>query len=126
MTLELLQQDLRDGMSIEDACTKYGVSFKYVVANMPRPFKPRGKRKPKRAKTYTGEKYIQHRDGHYSLRKNIKGRMMFFGTYSSLEDAMKVRDYCIVHGWKQRSIDKYCERLGVERVKAPNCRVRYS
>ena len=42
------QQDLKDGMTIEDALRKHGMSFQYVCENMPRQLT----KKPKRPKHY--------------------------------------------------------------------------
>ena len=72
---------------------------------------------PKRGYFRTGEKYIAGFNGKYLIRKQYKGKNRLFGVYTTLEDAIKVRDHCIMHGWKQHSIDRYCEELGVERCR---------
>ena len=114
--LKRFQEDLRNGMNISEACTKHNVSLAYAMENMPKKLtKPR--KKPKGRAPSTGEKYIQFRHGKYFLRKNVRRKMRCFGTYNTLEDAVKVRDYCMEHGWKVKSIDEYCRVLGVERSK---------
>ena len=119
--IEMFQEDLRKGMSIEHALKKYGVSFKKAVELMPR----HNKNKKKHVKWESQEKYIQKRDGSYYLRKNINGKTVMVGSYTTLKDAIKVRDYCIKFGWKQRSIDEYCEVLGVKRIKDSRSKTRY-
>ena len=42
-----------------------------------------------------------------------------------LEDAVKVRDHCMRHGWKQTKIDEYCKELGVVRCTDHRSTVRY-
>ena len=111
--LKSFQTDLKNGMSIHDALIKHNLTFKQAVETIYKPHKPHKTSHP------TNEKYILHRDGHYYLRKHTREKLRLFGTYHTLEDAMKVRDYCIKYGWKQHSIDKYCEELGVKRCIHP-------
>ena len=130
------REDLRSGMSINEACSKYHCSFEEAFKNM-----SNHRRKPKRVKKvkkvknpiqYTPKKYIGcletgSGDKYYTIRKSIKGTTKVFGTYCSLDDALRVRDELIRIGWKQRSVDAICERLGVERRKGHhNHKVRYS
>ena len=139
-TLQKFQTDLQCGMSIDEACRKHKISFKYACDNLPRAYGKRKRnypanRKPaqKPRRPVQKEKYIMERNGHYYLRKYMKtskkkrGKGVAFGTYKSMEDAVKVRDYCIEHGWKQHSIDEYCRILGVERCKnnRSKSRLRY-
>lgn len=70
-------------------------------------------------------KNIQERDGKFYVRRYINGKTRMFGTYRSLEDAKLVRDYLNKYGWKQKSVDSICEKLGVERVKHQRNTVRY-
>ena len=128
-TLKAFQIDLQNGMSINEACRKHNVSFKYACDNIgklhKRPVKPRNS-----SSTYAGE-YIQERNGKYFVRKYVpsckrkKSSTVMFGTYNSLEDAIKIREHCKKHGWKKRSIDKYCEELGIERVISSKSKARY-
>lgn len=114
--------DLIEGLSIEEALDKYDLSFKDAVNVLT---KSRSKKK-KTPKTYFAGRYIQKSGNYYYLRKTVNGTTKLFGSYNSLEDAEKVRDYCIKHGWYRTRIDAICKKLGVERVKSKNTRVRYS
>ena len=118
------QTDLQNGMSIAEALQKNDVSFKEATERLCHS-KPRRKKKKKKQQLRAA-KYIQKRDGKYYVRKTVEGRTVMFGTYRTLEDAIKVRDYCIEHGWYQKRIDAICEKLGVERVKHHRNTVRYS
>ena len=115
------QYDIRNGMTIQDALTKHGLTFLEAFQKTKKP-KNQKKKKKKKWVSITEEKYIQSRNNHYYVRKTINGRTRLFGTYKTLEDAVKIRDYCMEHGWKQYSIDKYCEILGIERCKHQNRR----
>lgn len=102
------QQDLRNGLTVEEACTKYNIPFNYVFKNMERINKRQGPNDPQL-------KYITKRSGHFSVRKTVKGKQIVFGTYSTLEEAIKIREYCEKHGWIKSNIDEYCKILGIER-----------
>ena len=124
-TLTSFQQDLKNGMTIHDALCKHGLTFKQAVLSVSKPRKKQKKNYKQRTHS-SNEKYIIGRDGHYYLRKNVNGSTLMFGTYKTLEDAIRMRNHCIEHGWKQKSIDRYCEVLGIERCKkGHNSKVRY-
>lgn len=118
--LAMFQYGLKHGMTISEALTKHNLTFKQAFQEFHEYQKKNQNRengKKQRIEKTTNEQYIYARDGRYYLRKCIKNESKFFGVYRTLEDAMKVMDYCIQYGWKQHSIDRYCEELGVERLK---------
>lgn len=122
------QEDLKKGMSIEQACETHDISFRDAVIHMPPPPRPvyPKKRERKSPKTLgTVVKYVRLCSGKYYLSRNINKKYVAFGIYYSLEDAVKVRDYCEEKGWKQRKIDEYCKELGVVRVPSKRSKVRY-
>ena len=129
MTIFDFQNDLKNGMSITDALQKHDLTLEQAFQRLHHSLagRPVVKKKPKKS-SKTGEKYISSRQNTFYIRKIVYGKYTTFGTYSSLEDAIKVRDYCIAHGWKQDHIDEYCQRLGVIRCwdKRKKERVRYS
>ena len=95
---------LKSGESIEKVCTEYNLTFAELtdMLKYANPIKP--KKLPK---------YISKRDGHYFLRKGNT----YYGSYRTLEDAKKVRDYFIYGRWDKRKIDEACEKVGVKRIK---------
>lgn len=130
MTDEMMQQfqeDLRKGMTIQEACTKYGITLDYAFKHMPKTKTRKRNRKitkkqgrPRRHKNKIpyiscNEKNITCRYGKYFLRKRIRNKERVYGTYETLEDAVKIRDYCNEHGWYVTRIDEYCETLGIKR-----------
>lgn len=104
----LIRQDLKNGLTIKQVCTKYQLSFKELCENLNntvpgRPVNP-----------VTGEMYITPCSiGDVVLSKNN----VHYGQYSSIDDAVKVRDYFIFHGWSKRRLDEVCELLGVVRCR---------
>lgn len=118
--IQRFQDDLKNGLSIEQALRKYNISFREAIDSMPR-FYGRKKKRKCRGRA----KYIQQMDNRFHVRKTIKGKTRSFGSYSSLEDAIKLRDYCIEHGWKQRKVDEYCETLGITRRTYHTNKVRF-
>ncbi len=131
MDLVDFQQDLKNGMSIAEALKKYNITLEYAMNHVNKPITEKhSKLKPsckphKKLKICTVARYIQQIENHFYVRKQVNGKMRPFGSYSSLEDAIKLRDYCMEHGWKQRKVDKYCEILGIKRCSHWNSKVRY-
>lgn len=133
--LQQFQEDLRKGMTIQEACTKYRISLEYAFKHMPKAKTRKGNRKiPKKHGRHNilkrkkskipyiacNEKNITCRYGKYFLRKRIRSKERVYGTYETLEDAVKIRDYCNEHGWYVTRIDEYCEILGVKRCCKTN------
>ena len=55
--------------------------------------------------------------GKFAIRKTIFEKVGYFGTYHTLRDAVKVRDYLNENGWLNVDLDKVCEEVGVVRCK---------
>ena len=139
--LQQFQEDLRKGMTIQEACTKYQITLDYAFKHMPktitktrkkqgksrkitkkqgRPQKFHRREKSKIPYIACHEKNITCRYGKYFLRKRTRGKERVYGTYETLEDAVKIRDYCNEHGWYVTRIDEYCEILGIKRCCKTN------
>jgi len=104
-TIEI-RNKLQTEVSIEQVCDDYDLSFNELFKLMKRYDK-------KFKKCNKPPLYITERNGQYFLRKNN----VYYGSYYSFEDAKKVRDYFIFHGWNKRRLDEVCYKLGVKRVK---------
>ena len=124
MNITLFKEDLHNGLTLDEALQKHKVSLDQAFKILRR----KDIRKvQKNANRSCPETYILKRNDVYTIRKSIKGKTKIFGAYNSLEDALLVRDTLIKEGWKQRSVDDICKRLGVERRGGHvNCKVRYS
>lgn len=61
--------------------------------------------------------YIQKHRDRYRIRKSVKGKLLTFGYYESLEDAVNVRDALIEDGWRLYRLSKICKKLNVKLVK---------
>ena len=128
-TLLAFQHDLQQGMTINEACRKHDITFKYACDNMGKIQKK--KIKPRKSSPTHASEYIQERNGKYFLRKYVstckrkKSSTVMFGTYHTLEDAIRMREHCKKHGWNQRSVDDYCKELGIERVISSKTKARY-
>ena len=98
---------LQTGINIEQVCDDYGLSFNELFNLM--------KNNDKHILKCNSKPplYIIERDGQYLIRKNN----VYYGSYYSFEDAKKVRDYFIFHGWNKRRLDEVCWKLGVKRVR---------
>jgi len=104
MNTNKIRQQLQNGTTIQEVCQQYHISFK-ELCNL---FLSRGCTTDKSS---TGKLYVSY-DGHrFILRKNNG----YYGSYQSLDDALKVRDYMIMNGWYRSRLDKVCRELGVVR-----------
>ena len=109
------QQDLRDGMSIEDALTKHGMTFKEAFENMERPHIRGQKTVIEKRKDHSPSMYINKIRSRYVIYKKVNDKQTYFGTYKTLTDAMKIRDCLVKDGWCPDKLDDYCRACGVER-----------
>ena len=111
------RKDLKNGLTIDDACRKHGVTFKYVMDNMERPYTKN--RKPNRRSKCTSTKISLNiyriGKGGFTIYKSVNSRSQNFGTYRTVEDAIKVRDYFYEHGWDRKELDKVCQDLNIMR-----------
>lgn len=121
-TLINFQNDLRNGMTIDEACRTHEISLDYAFRNMGkiRKFQELVESPVEEepvddvpVESFDDLYLIQKRSKYFQLRKTLKGKMRVFGTYSTLEDAVKVRDYCLQHGWD--NLAEACEIVGVKR-----------
>ena len=105
MEVEVIRSRLKSGDTIDEVCREYHLTFEELVCRLHR--QPSGSRISR-----CSELYITVIDGRYVLRKNN----VYYGSYSSLGDAKRVRDYFILHRWDKRKIDEVCEKVGVKRL----------
>ena len=118
------RNDLWSGMSLCDALTKHETNLHDVFqALQNKPQKPKGS---KSKVISSSEPYIFIRNNTFSVRKSTKGKTKMFGTYNSMEDAIRMRDALKRDGWHQTHVDRICEELGIQRRKGfINEKVRY-
>ena len=105
-----IRSKLQNGSTIQNICNEYHLTFNALWDIFKN--EAQGQGRPKR-KNLNKHLYITERDGKFFIRKND----VFYGTYKTLEDAIKVRDYFIYSRWDIRNLDKVCEELGVERIR---------
>lgn len=122
MDITQFQNDLQSGMTLENALTKHNISLAEAFTRLHYKVNQKTPNKRKRnIKRYNASQYIQARDGKYYLRKTVqttKGRTtLLFGTYNTLEDAIRMREALKEDGWHQRHVDSICQRLHIERCK---------
>ena len=64
--------------------------------------------------------YIRKERGRYIVSKVIDGELKYFGTYDTIEEALKVRDKLLVNNWKteenyeEEKVDTYVFQIGDE------------
>lgn len=111
MFKKTIQKDLKKGLSIQEVCTNYNLTFKELVNIF---FKEAyvSVNKVQRTKRFYIYPYRNSDRELWSIQKNN----MYFGLYSTLDDAIKVRDCLIKRGWNKKELDCICQKLGVKRL----------
>ena len=104
--------DLRNGLGLEEALHKHHISLKYAMDHMDKPL-TNPKRRSRPYSRYG--KFIYRMGPYYVVQKSINNRATNFGTYNTLTDAQRVRDYLEEHGWKRYKLDAILKELGIER-----------
>lgn len=70
-----------------------------IIALMKRDWCQSHNWRPYPRNTKTNEKYIQVKDNHYKVQKRIKGKYRIYGSFETLEEAVKYRDFIVSKGW---------------------------
>ena len=110
--MKAFQQDLKNGMTLEDALIKHNLSFKQAVEMSP--VQRTNKKRQKDNVRKNMSRYIQLQGKSYHVRKTINGKTVSFGTFATLEDAIKVRDYLIEHGWNIVKMRQACKEYEIK------------
>lgn len=105
-----ITEDLRAGMGLEECLIKHNTNLKTLFF----------KEYPDIVTSSSETKYIEKRGKNYHIKKKIKKKTYFFGIYSTLEDAQKVRNQLIINDWKQNQVANICKELNVERIPSQN------
>lgn len=110
-----IRSKLKSGETIDNVCREYDLTLLDLLSHMRSLGNEKQYQPPNgRRNITTGHKYIsQHPTGKYIIRNNRK----HFGTYRTLEDALKIRDWFIIHRWDKRWIDRACRECGVTRCR---------
>ena len=110
MIPKAITEDLRNGMGLEECLIKHETNLKTLFN---REYYDDNRFNPE-------NKYIEKRGIGYHVKKKIKCKTYYFGKYSSLEDARKVRDKLIINEWKQNQVDNICKELNIQRLPSRN------
>lgn len=113
---EAICEELRSN-GLEDTLLKYNCSlnelFNYCLHRNFLTEKNKVKKESK--KKSNPLKYIQkHSDGRYRVRKSVGGKLIYFGYYDTVNDAIRVRDKLVEVGWKKYLLDEVCKDLGID------------
>ena len=106
MNTNKIRQQLQNGTTIQEVCQQYQLTFKELCQLF-----LSGRYSRTTNESSTGNLYVSFDQHRYILRKNGVN----YGSYQSLDDALKVRDYMIMNGWYRSRLDKVCDELGVVR-----------
>ena len=110
MNTNKIRQQLQKGTTIQEVCTNYNLTFKELV-NIFRKDIHTNVNKERVERFYI----YPYRDSNRELW-TIQKNKRYFGLYSTLDDAIKVRDCLIKRGWNKKELDCICQKLGVTRL----------
>ena len=106
-----LRRDLQNGMSIKKKKKKHNVTLKNAFKELQ--FRHN---EPIILPSKTNEQHIQqNKTGNYFISKCINGKSIHLGTYNTLNDAIKIRNWFAENGWDKNMIDTACQECNVER-----------
>lgn len=125
------QKDLKNGASLEEALTNNNLSLKDAFDYAMKEHLKHKTTEKKRRKYYARvDKHIYKYSRIYYIRRQFPNGNgydnLIFGSYYSVEDAVKIRDCLDKYGWEQKRVDEYCEMTGVTRHKSKYQKVEYS
>lgn len=104
------QEELRDTtISLEELLKKHELSLKDAVNIKPPITKTR--KKPRSSNM----RYISLNHNLYYIIKRVKSKQHYYGSYTSLTDAIKVRDKLMEYNWDKTRLDEACEAVNVTR-----------
>ena len=108
--LKAFQDSIREGMTIDEALTKYNLTLKQAFTAL-QYTKPNTKTKKRQT---SPERNIIKHENTYRIRKTINHHTKYYGRYNTLEDARQVRNELISLNWNA-DIDEVCQKLGIQR-----------
>ena len=102
-----IRKELQSGVSIAEVCTKYDLTFKDLCHMF------HGYVQKRRKLDLPMYICLRSDEKGYMIRRRVNGKVKYFGCYDTIDDAIKVRDYLIKHGWYQKRVPRIREELGV-------------
>jgi len=116
-----LTNDLKNGLSLEEALVKHNTSLKEIFKDVNNYPIKREERTPRTEEW----KYIQYTRNH--TYRIIKGKhRLSYGTYKTFEDAKKVREELIKCNWDKKQLDNILSRNNIrsQRKNKANRRIK--
>ena len=95
------RNDLRNGMTLENALMKYGWSLREVFQYC------------HRKNVDNQYRFICLCNGYFNIRKYVNGEQIYYGYFKELDDAVKVRDKLMECDWDKSQLPRIMEELGL-------------
>lgn len=100
MSIKEFQQDLNKGMSIHDACQKHQISFKKAFNRL----HYKKYHRPRYGQGELKQPYITRNGKQFQVKKKTRGKTTHYGNYTTLEEAIRVRDFLLENDWKKSKL----------------------
>lgn len=93
-------------MPTKEIKEKYDLSHSRYCRYGKRVYEDTGyKRMAGRNMNYHPDLNIRKESNNYRIDKQINGRKIYLGSYDSIEEARRVRDFCLEHNWSSEAIN---------------------
>ena len=102
--MKAFQEDLRNGMSLEEALQKWGLTFQEAVEECNKATSIRGIRNGKYHHIYKAPQ------GNYKVQRDIR-KKRYTVMVDDLDTAVIIRDYLDEHGWTDENVEYVKRRL---------------
>lgn len=96
-----LKQDFKSHLTITEVCMKHKITLGEALCLI-QPKYARNQSSPNR----TNEHYIQELNGRFYIRKRRRNKIRSYGGYSTLEEAIKVRDKLMNCEWDRSKLEQ--------------------
>ena len=102
--MKAFQQDLRNGMTLEEALQKWGLTFHDAVLECHKQTSTRGVRNGEYHHIY------KHFDGRYKVERQLR-KKKYTLIVENLDDAVLIRDWLDTNGWNKSNVEKIKRKL---------------
>ena len=100
MNIREFQQDLKEGMSIQEACHKH----KTTLAKAFNRLHYKKYHRPRLGQGELKQPYITRNGKQFQVKKKTRGKTTHYGNYNTLEEAIRVRDFLLENNWKKSKL----------------------
>lgn len=88
-----------------DILEKYDLTHNRYLKYGNQVYEETGFKRKRGVRPMSSRTHIREYNGRYRIDKEINGRKIYIGTFKTMEDARRARDYLVKHNWTTMAID---------------------